>query len=211
MVDSDGRQLGVMPTPQAITLARSQGVDLVEVAANATPPVCRIVDFGKFCYEQAKKGKENRKRQHSNEVKEVQLSARIDQHDMATKVSRAVDFLSQDMKVKVSLRFRGREMAHKEIGFEVIEKFVELISAYGHPDFEPKLNGRHINLMISPLAKSKRAAHPRQSGQQEPASAEGEPAAKPKSGEVGEEAQQRSESSPGFTNNPFSNLEVKGG
>ena len=156
----DDKQLGVMPLSDAINLARNQGVDLVEIAPNANPPVCRIVDFGKFRYEQSKKEKESKKNQHAGTVKEVQLSPRIDQHDLAVKTNHAIGFLCEDMKVKVALKFRGREMAHTEFGFQVINKFIENIAPWGHPDFQPKLIGRNINLMISPLPRNKRAKDP---------------------------------------------------
>lgn len=162
VIGDQGAQLGVMPLGDALNLARNAGVDLVEIAPNANPPVCRIVDFGKFRYEQAKKEKESKKNQHAGEVKEIQLSPRIDPHDLGVKVNHAIEFLCDDMKVKVALRFRGREMAHTEFGFQVINQFVEKIAPWGHPDFQPKLIGRNINLMISPLPRNKRAKHPDQ-------------------------------------------------
>ena len=155
------QQLGVFSLGDAINLARSQGVDLVEIAPNATPPVCRIVDFGKFRYEQAKKEKESKKHQHANKVKEIQLSATIDPHDFGVKLNHAIDFLCEDMKVKITLRFRGREMAHQEYGFQTVEKFTKEVAPYGHPDAPPKLIGKGINLMLSPLPRNKRAKHPR--------------------------------------------------
>jgi translation initiation factor IF-3 len=158
----DGKQLGVMALNDAINLARQSAVDLVEIAPNAVPPVCRVVDFGKFRYEQAKKDKESKKHQHASTVKEVQLSPRIDPHDLGVKVGHAIDFLCEDMKVKVALRFRGREMAHTDVGFEVVKKFIAELEAFGHPDFAPKLVGRGISLMISPLPRNKRAKNPRQ-------------------------------------------------
>ncbi|HOS74733.1 MAG TPA: translation initiation factor IF-3, partial [Verrucomicrobiota bacterium] len=149
MIDGDGNQLGIMSLGDALTLARSQGVDLVEVAPNAAPPVCRLVDYGKFRYEQAKRDKESRKHQHATKVKEVQLSPKIDPHDLSVKLQRAIEFLCEGMKVKIALRFRGREMAHTEIGFEVVQRFLASIAAYGQPDFEPKLVGRGLHVMIS--------------------------------------------------------------
>ena len=162
VIGVEGNQLGVIPLNEALTLARQHGVDLVEIAATATPPVCRLVDFGKFRYEQAKKEKESKKHQHASTVKEIQLSPRIDPHDLGVKVSHAIDFLCEDMKVKVTLKFRGREMSHKEFGFQVVAKFLGEINPFGHPDFEPKLLGRGINVMISPLPRNKRAKNPRQ-------------------------------------------------
>ena len=162
VIGVDGKQLGVLSLNDAIGLARTNGVDLVEIAATATPPVCRLVDFGKFRYELAKKEKESKKHQHATIVKEIQLSPRIDPHDLGVKTMHAVNFLCEDMKVKVVLKFRGREMAHTEFGFQVINKFVENITPFGHPDFQPKLVGRSITLMISPLPRNKRAKNPHQ-------------------------------------------------
>lgn len=160
VVGDEGKQLGVMTLSDALNLARAEGVDLVEIAPNAVPPVCRVVDFGKYRYEQSKKEKESRKHQHASIVKEVQLSPRIDPHDQQVKTNHAIEFLCEDMKVKVALKFRGREMAHTEFGFQVIKKFIENIAPWGHPDFQPKLVGRNINLMISPLPRNKRAKNP---------------------------------------------------
>lgn len=181
VIGIDGNQLGVMPLNDAINLARQSAVDLVEIAPNAVPPVCRVVDFGKFRYEQAKKDKESKKHQHASTVKEVQLSPRIDPHDLGVKVGHAIDFLCEDMKVKVALRFRGREMAHTDVGFEVVKKFIAEVEGFGHPDFAPKLVGRGISLMISPLPRNKRAKNPRQTEEnaaEESAAAAGNHAAK---------------------------------
>ena len=162
VIGVEGNQLGVMPLTDAINLARQHAVDLVEIAATATPPVCRLVDFGKYRYEIAKKEKESKKHQHASIVKEVQLSPRIDPHDLGIKLMHAINFLCEDMKVKVALKFRGRENAHTEVGFEVIKKFIADIAPYGQPDFQPKLVGKAINLMISPLPRNKRAKNPHQ-------------------------------------------------
>jgi len=161
VIGTDNKQLGVLSLNEALAIARANGVDLVEIAATATPPVCRLVDFGKFRYEQAKKDKESKKHHHASQVKEVQLSPRIDPHDLGVKVGHAIDFLCEDMKVKVVLKFRGREMAHTEFGHQVVKRFLEAVAAFGHPDFEPKLIGRGINAMISPLPRNKRAKNPR--------------------------------------------------
>ena len=122
------------------------------------------MDFGKFRYEQAKKEKESKKHQHASIVKEVQLSPRIDPHDLGIKVIHAVDFLCEDMKVKIALKFRGREMAHTEVGFQVINKFLAEHRALRPSRFQPKLIGRGINVMISPLPRNKRAKNPRAAG-----------------------------------------------
>jgi translation initiation factor IF-3 len=160
VIGDQGAQLGVMALTDALNLARQKGVDLVEIAANAQPPVCRLVDFGKFRYEQAKKEKESKKHQHANRVKEIQLSSNIDPHDFATKLTHAIDFLCEEMKVKVTLRFRGREMAHQEFGFQKIQNFIREIVPWGHPDAPPKLIGKSVNVMLSPLPRNKRAPNP---------------------------------------------------
>jgi translation initiation factor IF-3 len=163
VIGVDGKQLGILSLGEAINQARANGVDLVEIAPNATPPVCRIIDFGKFRYEQAKRDKESKKHQHANKVKEIQLSPKIDPHDLGVKLAHAIDFLCQEMKVKIVLKFRGREMAHTEFGFQLISKFLKEVSPYGHPDSQHKLVGRAINVMISPLPRNKRAKNPNES------------------------------------------------
>jgi translation initiation factor IF-3 len=165
VIDTDQKNLGVISLGEAISLARAKGVDLVEIAPNATPPVCRLVDFGKYRYELAKQEKEARKHQHANKVKEIQLSPNIDPHDFGVKLQHAIDFLCEDMKVKVTLRFRGREMAHKEYGFQQVAKLVKSLNSFGHPDADPKLIGKGINVMLSPLPRAKRGKNPRQDGE----------------------------------------------
>ncbi|MCS1410899.1 MAG: Translation initiation factor IF-3 [Verrucomicrobia subdivision 3 bacterium] len=160
VVDAKGKQLGIFSRHEALKVARERQIDLVEVAENANPPVCRLVDFGKYQYEQAKKKKETKKNQHANRTKEVQLSVKIDPHDLQTKQNHAIDFLCADMKVKVTLRFRGRENAHKEVGFEVIENFMQNLAPWGHADAPTKKIGRGLIIMISPLPKNQRAPHP---------------------------------------------------
>lgn len=224
VIGPDQKQLGVFQLNDALNLARQHGVDLVEISPNAVPPVCRLIEIGKFRYELAKKEKESRKHQHASTVKEVQLSPRIDPHDLGIKVQHAVNFLCEDMKVKVALKFRGREMAHTEIGFEVIHKFIAEIAPYGHPDFDPKLVGRAINLMITPLPRAKRAKNPRQSeeegdaapqgGAQPPAQAQSQPKPKPappasQHQPVKIEKPGSDQPAGGFANNPFSGLDIK--
>ena len=209
-----------MPLGAALTLARAQGVDLVEIAPNATPPVCRLVDYGKYRYEQAKREKESRKHQHATRVKEVQLSPKIDPHDLSVKTEHAIGFLCEDMKVKVTLKFRGREMAHTEFGFQLVQKFLAQIAPYGHPDFEPKLLGRGLNVMISPLPRDKRPRNPFQVQAAEtrpaPAPAHPEPGRQPQPAVPVEvirpprpHAQTPVPTPGGFANNPFAQLELK--
>jgi translation initiation factor IF-3 len=162
VIGIDGQQVGIMDLAAAINLARQNGVDLVEIAATAVPPVCRIVDYGKFKYELAKKERDSKKHQAVNLVKEVQLSPRIDPHDLGIKREHTIAFLCEDMKVKATLRFRGREMAHTEVGKEVMDRFLEQLAPWGHPDFPPKLVGKAINVMISPLPKNRRAKNPKE-------------------------------------------------
>jgi len=216
VIGTDGQQLGVIALAEAINLARAKGVDLVEIAANATPPVCRLVDFGKYRYEQAKKEKEARKHQHANKVKEIQLSPQIDPHDFAVKLSHAVDFLCEEMKLKVTLRFRGREMAHKEFGFKQVEKFTNEVAPYGHPDFPAKLVGKGITVMFSPLPRNKRARNPRQDEiDAERAHAEPHPhsgstvPAKPGAKPAAAAARPTKEQSASFANSPFAELDLK--
>ena len=169
VIGDNGSQLGVMALHDAIRAAQARGVDLVEVAPNAQPPVCRVVDFGKYRYELAKKEKDSRKHQHANRVKEIQLSPSIDPHDFGVKVHHAVNFLCDDMKVKMVLKFRGREMAHKEFGFQTVQKFIAQLAPYAHPDNEAKLVGRGITVMLSPLPRNKRAKNPHEpDGTEEP-------------------------------------------
>jgi len=210
VIDGDQKNLGVMLLSEAINVARSQQVDLVEVNPQAVPPVCRLVDFGKFRYEQAKRDKESRKHQHANKVKEIQLSPNIDPHDFAVKQQHAVDFLCEDMKVKVTLRFRGREMAHKEFGFQQVEKLVNNLMPFGHPDAPAKLIGKSINVMLSPLPRAKRGRNPREAGRDGdealPAHADA-----PNDAQFKEHhpAEAMSESDQEFGNNAFASLEFK--
>jgi translation initiation factor IF-3 len=211
VIGTDGKQLGVLALGDALNMARAASVDLVEIAPNATPPVCRLVDFGKYRYEQAKRDKESKKHQHANKVKEIQLSPKIDPHDLGVKIEHAIDFLCEDMKVKIALKFRGREMAHTEYGFQVINKFLEVVAPFGHPDFQAKLIGRGINVMISPLPRNKRAKNPRQPEADVQAPA---PPSRPETNHqstpvhVERPAKSANQDSGSFANNPFAQLEV---
>jgi len=223
VIGVDSSHLGVLSLGDALNLARTHGVDLVEIAPNATPPVCRLVDFGKYRYEQAKRDKASKKHQHANKVKEVQLSPKIDPHDLGVKVQHAVDFLCEDMKVKITLKFRGREMAHTEVGFKVINKFLEDIAPYGHPDFQAKLIGRGINVMISPLPRNKRAKNPRGEGalppeapeldgeeaEDEESSQKQEPKRQPNAVAIDRGTSSETDEDKNFTNNPFAQLEAR--
>jgi translation initiation factor IF-3 len=163
VLDEKKEQLGVMSLNEALRLAQGKGMDLVEIAPTATPPVCRIVNYGKFQYEEAKRNKDAHARQSASRMKELQLSAVIDPHDLAVKRDHAIQFLCDDLKVRVKLRFKGRQKAHKEFGFEVVNRFVKEVAAYGQADSPPKMLGdRDLNVVLSPLHRDKRAKNPRQ-------------------------------------------------
>lgn len=154
VISPEGRQLGIMETGQAIKLAQQFNLDLVEVAPTAQPPVCRIMDFGKYMYEESKKHHHNKPA--AGKIKEIEFTVRIEQHDFITKIRHAEEFLDHGNKVKLRLKFRGREMAHTEMGFEVMKKALAELSGIGHPDSEPKLTGKQINVMLSPHPANKR-------------------------------------------------------
>jgi translation initiation factor IF-3 len=159
VIDDAKQQLGVMSLNDALRLAQNRGLDLVETVAHATPPICRIVNYGKFLYEEAKR--ENHARPAAGRMKEIQVSPGIDQHDLKTKRDHAIRFLCDDMKVRVKLRFRGRQKAHKEVGFAVVNQFVKDVAAYGQADSPPKMLGdRDLNVVLSPLSRNKRAKPP---------------------------------------------------
>ena len=206
VIGGDGKQLGVLSLNEALTIARQHGVDLVEISATANPPVCRLVEIGKFRYEQAKKEKDSKKHQHASTVKEIQLSPRIDPHDLRIKMTHAVDFLCDDMKVKIALKFKGREMQHTDIGFDVVNKFLAEIAPYGIRDFEPKLIGKGITVMITPLPRNKRGKNPRVP-ENTPGQEKNNRESAHATPETGVPASDKSKS--GFTNNPFSGVEIK--
>ncbi len=161
MIDENKQQLGVMSLNEGLRLAQAKDLDLVEVVPQATPPVCRIVNYGKFLYEEAKR--QSHTRPGAGQMKEIQISPVIDPHDLATKRSHAIQFLCDDMKVRIKLRFRGRQKAHKEIGFQVVNQLIQDVAAYGRADAPPKMLGdRDLNAVISPLPRNKRARNPRE-------------------------------------------------
>ncbi len=150
LVDSDGSQLGVMPVKEAQQIAFGKNLDLVKIAPHANPPVCRVMDYGKYKFEAAKKEKENRKNQKVVAIKEVRLSPNIDEHDFITKGNHAIKFLGSGDKVKVSVRFRGREVRHSSLGENVLLKFADFVKEVGNIDKAPKLEGRNMSMFISP-------------------------------------------------------------
>ena len=149
VIDSDGTQLGIMPIAEAMRLADEKNTDLVKIAPQAKPPVCKIMDYGKYRFEQAKREKEAKKNQRVIEIKEVRLSLNIDTHDFETKATQAIKFLKSGNRVKVSIRFRGREMAHPENGLVTMSKFAEAVSEYGTVEKPAKLEGRSMLMFIA--------------------------------------------------------------
>ena len=150
MVSAEGEQLGIMPTVQALETARSQDLDLVEVAAEAQPPVCRIMDFGKYKYTQARRQKEARKKQTTIQVKEVKMGPKTERHDFDFKVKHVRRFLEDGHKAKVTVRFKGREMAHTELGWKMLQRMIEAVSDIATPDNNPRMEGRMLHIMLSP-------------------------------------------------------------
>ena len=151
LVGADGQQLGIMSPRDALRMAAEQDLDLVKVAPQAKPPVCKILDYGKYRFEMQKKEKEARKNQKTVEVKEIRLSLNIDTNDFNTKVNQTVKFLQQGHKIKVSIRFRGREMAHTSLGLEVHNRFAEALAGKAVVDKPPKLEGRSMMMFLSPV------------------------------------------------------------
>ena len=151
VIGEDGEPIGIMSPDAALKIAYDQGYDLVLMAPQAQPPVCRIMDYGKFRFERDKKEKEAKKKQQVVELKEIQLSCRIDTHDFETKVRHAQRFLGDGNKVRVVMRFKGREMSHMAIGQEIMQKFRESCSEMGSVDKAPVLDGRILSMVIAPV------------------------------------------------------------
>ena len=150
VIDSDGTQLGIMPLRRAMELAEQKNLDLVKIAPQANPPVCKIIDYGKFRFEQAKREKEARKNQRVVEIKEVRLSLNIDTHEFETKRNHALRFISEGNKVKASIRFRGREMGHPELGLEIMRRFADAMSEVANVEKPAKLEGRTMLMFLAP-------------------------------------------------------------
>jgi len=150
LIGPEGEQLGIMSSEDALKAAEERDLDLVKIAPGSVPPVCRIMDYGKFRFEQTKKEKEAKKNQHIIEIKEIRMSPGIDTNDFNTKVKNAQKFLSDGDRVKVTVRFRGREMAHTEIGVELLSDFAEKCTEVAVMDKAPKLEGRNMSLFLSP-------------------------------------------------------------
>lgn len=150
VIGPDGTQLGIMSSADALNMAFEKDLDLVKISPNAVPPVCKIMDYGKFRFEQVKKDKEAKKNQRVVEIKEVRMSPNIDVADFNVKLKNAQKFLSDGNRVKVTVRFRGREMAHTSIGEELLKKFGESCTEVANVEKNPKLDGRHMSMFLSP-------------------------------------------------------------
>lgn len=155
VIGPNNEQVGIMKIEDARSFAYNNGVDLVLIVPNATPPVCRAVDYGKFCFERDKREKEAKKKQVVVKVKEVQLSCRIEQHDFDTRVNQAKRFLAEGNKVKAVVRFKGREMSHMELGRDVIDKFQEALAGVGNAEKKPSLEGRFMSIVVAPAKPEK--------------------------------------------------------
>jgi translation initiation factor IF-3 len=158
LIDENGAQVGIVSIRDALSMAEERGLDLVEVAPNAVPPVCRILDYGKFRYEQSKKEREARKNQKQVEVKQIRLEPKTDDHDLEVKAKQARRFLLEGDKVKFNLRFRGREIFHQEIGLEMLERMAEELRDISIVEQRPTMEGRVLTLLLAPNQKAKTQA-----------------------------------------------------
>jgi len=170
VIDDEGNQLGVMPTPRALEMAQERGLDLVEVAPMAAPPVARFLDFGQYKYELTKREKENKRRQRSVTFKEVRLSPKIGSGDFATKMHRAVEFLEEGDRIKVTVRFRGRELSHPELGRVLLERFAKQVEEHGVIERTPVLEGKSMFIVLASTHKPKVVEAPQRPGRPEDAS-----------------------------------------
>jgi translation initiation factor IF-3 len=150
LIDEDGHQLGIMPPQEALKIAQEHGLDLVEIAPQANPPVCRIIDFGKYLYEQKKKTQEAKKKQVIIEVKEIKFRPATDQHDYNFKMKHAQQILKDGNKVKATVRFRGREITHKELGRQLLDRLAVDLAEYGDLEFAPRLEGMQMTVVFAP-------------------------------------------------------------
>lgn len=155
VIDKDGEQLGVLTLVDALNRAEASGLDLVEISPSADPPVCKIIDYGKFRYQQTKKEKENKKSQHQVKVKEVKVKPNTDKHDVMTKLRHARDFISKGNKVRITCTFRGREMMHTEFGEKVIKRMCQDLADIATPESPAKMLGRNLSVVLAPGAKKK--------------------------------------------------------
>jgi translation initiation factor IF-3 len=157
-VDQDGKQLGIKPLPEALTIARQADLDLVEVAPNANPPVCRIMDYGKFKFDEAQRAKESRRKSTSSSIKEMKYRPKIGSGDFDTKTRQVARFLSEGHKVKITIMFRGREMSHPELGKRILDHVAEEVGTLAKVEAAPKLDGRNMIMVLAPDRRAQQAA-----------------------------------------------------
>lgn len=155
VINSDGSQLGVLSLLEALSLSEQAGLDLVEISPNAQPPVCKIIDYGKYRYQLTKKEREQKKTQHQTKVKEVKIKPATDEHDLMVKLRHAREFLIKGDKVRVTCVFRGREMAHPEFGFKSVQRFCTELADVATAEAPPKMMGRNLSVVLAPGAKKK--------------------------------------------------------
>lgn len=153
LIDQDGNQKGIIPIQEALEAAREAGLDLIEVAPSANPPVCKILDFGKYKYDQEKRQKEAKKKQKLVKMKEIRMQPKIEEHDLQFKAKHIREFLEDGNKVKVTVRFKGRELAHTELGRDVLEKVLEYVEDGFNIDKKPAMEGRAMSMILSPKSK----------------------------------------------------------
>ena len=152
LIDDEGTQLGIVPTPEALRMAKDKGLDLVEVSPNANPPVCKILDYGKYRFEQEKKLRDSKKNQKVLKLKEIRMQPKIGSGDLDTKAKHIQEFLDEGDKVKVTIRFRGRELAHTELGFDVLNEVLKRLTSAYNVDKAAAMDGRNMSMTISPKA-----------------------------------------------------------
>ena len=162
VIDEEGAQLGIMPPFEALRIARGQGLDLVEVAPTANPPVCRVINYGKYLYQLSKRQHEARKNQKSIGLKEVKMRPRTSVHDFETKRNKVLDFLGEGAKVKVTIMFRGREMAHRDLGFNMIDRLIQEVGENGQVEARPRLEGPNLTAILAPKKSATKSAAPAQ-------------------------------------------------
>ncbi len=155
LIGKDGKQVGVVTIEQALTQSKQDGLDLVEISPNAKPPVCKVIDYGKFRYQMTKKERESKKAQHQAKLKEVKVKPNIDEHDLQVKIKRAREFIGKGNKVRVTCMFRGREMAHQELGQKVALRIAEELNDIAQTESPPKQMGRNFSLVLAPMGKKK--------------------------------------------------------
>jgi translation initiation factor IF-3 len=160
LIDEEGEHIGVLRTREALEMARERGYDLVEVQPNANPPVCRLMDYGKYRYEESRRERESRRRQRTAALKEVRLRPKIDDHDLDTKARQARKFLQSGSKVKLSVLFRGREIAHQDIGRTLLQRVAEQLSDQSSVDQAPHMEGRSMVMLLCPAGEVKSAEQP---------------------------------------------------